>query len=239
MSLNSISLPDGTRYVLERQTPPAPPSGNVRKLRRWGDPVMTAWGYDTKQVGLSNWQNIALWNEHTGFGAISNYLWIERLWIDYLRSIQFDGFNGVGEYHNKDSKMNWLCRDKGAMYLDAGGWKTADRIKWGTTAVGANNVTVEEYRVLSVWDKSVAGYRDTKMARVKCFRKSDFERPLEVLLAEGIVHRCYTANMPDNGFSDSPKGIVYSPMWSPLDWDFGGTQQPTGFWIPEVLMESA
>lgn len=26
MSLNSISLPDGTRYVLEEQTPPAPPS---------------------------------------------------------------------------------------------------------------------------------------------------------------------------------------------------------------------
>lgn len=217
------------------QTPP--PSASVRKLRKWGDPVMTAWGYDVNQVGTTNWQNIALWNPHTGYGAITNYLWIERVWIDYLRSLQFGGDNGVGEYHNQDSKMGWLCRDEGAIYLDAGTWKTADRIKWGTTAIGGNFVTVEEYAVQRAEDKSIGRVVNLPMARVKCFRKSDFARPLDDLIVEGVVHRCYCV-YKNNGFGDSPKGIIYSPMWSPLDWDFGGSKQPDAFWIPEVLLES-
>lgn len=218
--------------------PPEPPLSSRRLLRRWGDPVMTAWGYDVNQVGTTNWQNIALWNEYTGYGAISNYLWLGRTEIEYLRSLQFDEVNGVGEFHNQDSKMNWLCRDKGAIYLDAGEWKTIAKIKWGTTAIGGNSVTVEEYRKQRAVDKSQGTHEtDVLMARVKCFRKADMGRPLDDLLAEGLVHRCYCV-YKNNQFGDSPKGIVYSPMWSPLDWDFGGTYQPSGFWIPAVLMET-
>lgn len=214
------------------------PVSNKRLLRRWGDPVMTLWGYDVNQVGTTNWQNIALWNRFTGYGAVANYLWIERVWIDYLRSIQFASENGVGEWHDEDSKMNWLCRDKGAIYLDAGNWETLPRIKWGTTSIGGNNVTVEEYAIQRAEDKSIHKVVDLPMARVKCFRKSDIGRPLNSLLEEGIVHQCYCV-YKNNGFGDSPKGVVYSPMWSPLDWDFGGTQQPEAFWIPEALLEPA
>lgn len=235
MTIQSLQLGE-TRFDRRVITPPA--TGSLRRLRKWGDPVMKAWGYDVQQVGVSNWQNIALWNSFTGYGAITNYLWIEREWIDYLRSLQFDGYNGIGEYHDQDSKMNWLCRDKGAMYLDAGGWKDATMIKWGTTAVGGNAVAVEEYAIQRAEDKSTGRVVDLLMANVRCFRKADQGRELDDLLASGLVHRCYCVYMPDNGFGDSPKGIVYSPMWSPLDWDFGGARQPESFWIPEVLLET-
>lgn len=229
-------IPVSTSPVPPTPTPPA--LGEIRKLRIWGDPVMTAWGYDVKQVGLSNWQNIALWNEFTQYGAINSFLNIDREGIDYLYSIQFDGLNGVGTFHNKKSKMNWLCRDIGAIYLDAANWETASITKWGTTGIGKNNVTVDEYKTMYVLDKSTGRKQNLVMARVRGFRKSDMGRPLDDLLKEGLVHQCYCVNLPNNGLSETPKGIIYSPLWSPLDWDFSGNKQPKGFWIPEVLMEA-
>lgn len=224
----------GSREFIERVTPPP---ANRRTLRRWGDPVMTAWGYSTEIVGTSNWQNIACWTDINGHGAITNYLWIEREWIDYLKSIQFAGYNRVGEWHDERSKMNWLCRDGHiAIYLDAGEWETLPRIKWGTTTIGGNYVTVEEYRVRRVWDKARGQYADLEMARLRGFRKADRGRPLANLLAEGIVHECHCAGMGDT-FVQTPKGIVYSPLWSVEDFDFGGAVQPDGLWVPSALLE--
>ena len=222
---------------------PAPsPAGVRRKLRIWGDPVMTAWGYDINQVGQdhatnSNWQNISLWNPATGWGAVSNFLWIEREWIDYLQSLQFTETIWNGETHGQRSKMGWLCSDTGKIYIRAGEWETADKIGWGTTAIGGNTVTIDEIRVMRVFDKSAGELRNLEMARLRCFRKSDYLRPLEDMLAEGIVQQCFCV-YKNNGFGDTPKGVIYSPMWSPLDWDFAGNEQPDSFWLPTVLMES-
>jgi hypothetical protein len=74
------------------------------------------------------------------------------------------------------------------------------------------------------------------MARLVGFRKTDWTRPLEELLAEGLVHRCYCA-YKDNRFGDSPKGIIYSPLFSPLDWDFTGAKQPSAFYLPVEFLE--
>lgn len=212
-----------------------PPVVGVRTLRRWGDPVMLKWGYDYAKVGTSNWQNISLWNAKTGWGAVSNFLWIDRPYIDYLQSLQFPQTTEAGSFTVKQ-KMGWLCSDKGKMYIRAGEWETAPQIGWGTTAVGANVVTIQEIKTLEVVYKPTGRKQPVEMARVKCFRKTDVNRPLNDLLAEGIVHRCYCV-YKNNGFGDTPKGIIYSPMWSPLDWDFAGTLQPDAFWLPTELME--
>jgi len=142
-------------------------------------------------------------------------------------------------YHTAEDKMKWLCRDKGSIYFDAGSWPLAPWIKWGTTAIGGNHVTIDELQLMTVPDKR-PGFEGKKilleMARLKCFRKIDFARPLEDLLEEGIVHRCYCV-YKNNGFGDTPKGAIYSPLWSPLDWDFAGTAQPDSFWLPTAWME--
>jgi len=69
------------------------------------------------------------------------------------------------------------------------------------------------------------------MAKLVGFRKSDWNRPLDELLAEGLVHRCFCA-YSNNTPRDSPQGIVYSPFFSPQDWDFAGTARPSAFYLP-------
>jgi hypothetical protein len=61
------------------------------------------------------------------------------------------------------------------------------------------------------------------------------------MLAEGLVHRCFCV-YSGNDIGDSPQGIVYSPFWSPLDWEFmpkeRGVRPPTAFWIPFAYLEN-
>jgi len=208
------------------------------RLRRWGDPVMLKLGYDVNQVGTTNFQAMGLYNKETGFGAVSNFIRILHDDIDNLRNMQFDQTID-GKTYSKDNKMNWLCGFRGNLYMyedKADDWPAASSIRWGTVALGGNLVQVDGFEDIKVklpGEKAVAIHR---MARVVGFRKTDWARPLEELLAEGLVHRCYCA-YKDNKFGDSPKGIVYSPFYSPLDWDFSGAKQPSAFYIPTEYFE--
>ena len=70
-----------------------------------------------------------------------------------------------------------------------------------------------------------------RMARLAGFTKSHWSMPLDELLAQGLVHRCfcaYSGNKP----RDTPKGIVYSPFFSPQGRDFSGKSTPRAFYLP-------
>jgi hypothetical protein len=79
-----------------------------------------------------------------------------------------------------------------------------------------------------------------EMARLRGFKPDDWERPLDELLAEGLVHRCFCV-YKGNDIGDSPQGIVYSPFWSPEDWEFRpktpGVPAPKELWIPVDYLE--
>ena len=74
------------------------------------------------------------------------------------------------------------------------------------------------------------------MARLKGFRLADWSKPLEQLIREGKAHRAYCV-YPGNVFGDSPKGEVYAPFFSPLDWEFGGGKEPAAFYLPKDWLE--
>jgi hypothetical protein len=78
------------------------------------------------------------------------------------------------------------------------------------------------------------------MARLRGFKKDDWGRPLDELLAEGLVHRCFCV-YTGNDIGDGPQGIVYSPFWSPEDWVFRpqkqGVPAPKALWIPMAYLE--
>jgi hypothetical protein len=79
--------------------------------------------------------------------------------------------------------------------------------------------------------------RDVEVARLKGFSPLDWGRPLDDLLAEGLVHRCFCA-YKSNHFGDTPKGIVYSPFYSPRYWEFPGKKaHPTALYIPVEWLE--
>jgi hypothetical protein len=209
------------------------------RLRKWGDPVMLALGYDVDQVETTNFQALGLYNKETGFGAVTNFLYLLRDDINNLRNMQFDQ-NVEGKNASKDGKMDWLCSYRGKMYMYDGredDWHTAPKIRWGTVALGGNLVQVDGFEDIEVklpGEKGAATKQ--RMARLVGFRKTDWARPLNELLAEGLVHRCYCA-YKGNKFGDSPKGIIYSPFFSPLDWDFSGAKQPGAFYLPMDYFE--
>ncbi len=206
------------------------------RLRIWGDPIL---GKTTDSLSgtSSNFQAIGLYNKATGFGGVTNYLWLSRSDIDHLAAMQIED-----EYIAKidawrDQKMRWLCKPSGTIYFYGdleGGWTGIPRLKWGTIALGGNLVTVEEVEILTV---AMDGMKSKRaMARLAGFRRTDWTVPLDELLARGLVHRCFCA-YAGNGFGDSPKGIVYSPFYSPLDWDFAGNDQPTALYVPFDWLE--
>jgi hypothetical protein len=214
----------------------------LRRVRKWGDPVMIQYGFNVNVVGTSNFQAVRSFNKETGFGAVSNFLYIPHNEVMLLRDMQFAEITERG-YFDEDSKMEWLCSWRGSLYMynsQADEWPTAKTIRWGTLTLGGNLVQVERYEVIryvfgtNYEEKTI---RDVPMARLVGFRKSDWSRPLNDLISEGLVHYCYCA-YKDNGFGHSPKGVVYSPFYSPLDYDFSGNLQPDALYIPEIWLEN-
>jgi hypothetical protein len=215
------------------------PRLQLRRVRRWGDPVMKSWGFDVNVVGASNFQAVRTWNDgNRTWGGVTNFLRIPHMEVMNLRNLQSSEQTGAG-YFDQDSKMNWLCGYRGKVYMyetEDGNWQTDTTIRWGTVAISGNLVQVQAYETLRL---SIGGEpaQDYEMARLAGFRPSDWYRPLQTLLAEGLVHRVYCAYFPDNAFGDSPKGVVYSPFFSPLDYDFVGLDQPSALYLPTIWLE--
>lgn len=215
------------------------PDSKLYRVRKWGDPVMVAYGFDVNQINTSNFQAVALYNNgNKEFGAVSNFIRISHDDVMRLKALQIDD-----DYESKRSdwhsqKMNWLCKFRGTIYMfdnDSDQWQTAPYIRWGTLALGGNLVQV--LGTDSIRAKMRDGTtRKVEMARLKGFARADWSRPLDDLLAEGVVHRCFCA-YENNHFGDSPKGIIYSPFYSPQDWDFTGTAKATALYIPVEWLE--
>ena len=214
------------------------PGSNIYRVRRWGDPKMTRYGFNTNEIATGNFQAVGLYNGETGFGAVTNYIRIERGDIDQLIDMQFDEIVD-GRKMTVEDKMNWLCQLRGRIYMfDSGrdSWQRSLQIRWGTIALGGNLVQVVERKEMDVKIPGEKKISRHWMARLAGFRKSDWSRPLDELLAEGLVHRCFVAN-DGNVFADTSRGIVYSPFYSLLDWDFGGSKRPDALWIPFEYLE--
>ena len=227
------------------------PRAKVYRVKRWGYDGMDKLGFDISVLidkgGSSNFQAVGLYNEATGFGAISNYLIIPPEDVLKLEALQIED-----DYEDKRDdwlrqKMIWQCQYRGSIYMYADDdfkgaweWRRPDGIRWGTLALGGNLVQVVETREMEIKLPAKENVAPTKMARLAGFRKSDWSRPLDELLALGLVHRCYCV-YGGNGFGDTPKGIVYSPFWSPEDWEFRpktrNVPSPTALWIPFDYLE--
>lgn len=231
---------------LEIQTAP---SYQLYRLRKWGDPIMVSQaGLDVNVVRTTNFQAIGLFNKETGWGGVTNFLNIPRGDINRLIAMQVED-----EFKEKrpepgawlTQKMNWLFdEEKGSIYF-RGDWKTSESVRWGTIGLGGNVVAVEGVEELFVATRGDTRKRWRNMGRLAGFRKTDwsrlfddkgvkvpnFEWELQKLVRDGLVHLCNCAYYPNNVFGPSPKGVIYSPFWSPLDWDFSGTLQPQAFYV--------
>ncbi|MEW5828757.1 MAG: hypothetical protein AB1846_07690 [Chloroflexota bacterium] len=203
------------------------------RVKRWGDPVLVADANLTVGGPIkSNFQAVSVWNDaFRDFGAIEYYLRIPQADVMRLKALQTfpDGYTA-------NQKMQWLGGDpKGRIYMHEQNenWDTAEFLRWGTLTLGNNLVQVDKISRFAVHLPALpAGQKVTlDMGRLVCFTPADWGATHES--HPHLIHRawCVGAN---NALIDSPKGIVYTPLWSPLHWTFIGPAkpQPTGFWIP-------
>lgn len=193
----------------------------------------------------SNFQAVGVYSKSNNqMGGVSN--WMRIPIADYKR---IGNWQPNDEYEAKradyaNQKLGYLSGYKGTVYFwfhltpGAEDWTNLQTIEWGTICLGGNLVQVEGVEILTV--KTPDGIRRTReMARLRGFRAEDWNRPLPDLLADGLIHRCFGAYTDANVFRDSPKGIVYTPFWSPKDWVFIGPNQPqpTAFYLPLSWLE--
>ena len=227
----------------------AQPGTKMYRVRRWGDKALKSGALDVNKVGTTNFQAIGLYNKASDdFGAVMNYIHIYRDDIDRLKQLQVDDIYLDKKPDWRRQKMDWLCQYEGSIYMfddENDSWMRSPQIRWGTLALGGNLVQVDDYEELDI---KVKGFENVgipvkggkvrlKMWRLVGFRRTDWYRPLDDLLREGLVHRCFCAGNR-NQINDSPQGIVYSPFFSMADrWDFRGTIQPRALYIPDVYLE--
>lgn len=214
---------------------PVPPNvAEVRKLRVWGDPILVEEAdLSTAIVNTSNFQAVGLYNKETGWGGVSNFLRIPHGDLRRVESMQLD------DGYTAHEKMAWMCNSyRGKIYMwddPNTDWETAASIRWGTIGLGGNHVQVDGYETFTnFYLPNNTFYGSVKMARLRGFRSNDWFRPLDELVRNGLVHRCYCAyrTPQEDTFGDSPKGVVYNPFFSPLDWEFTGGRKPSAFYVP-------
>jgi hypothetical protein len=199
---------------------------NLYTVRKWGDPAMKSlMGYDTDVVG-GNFQVVALFTPNGEFGAVSQFQILETTAMTLLQSLQQagDGFTFA-------EKMNWLCNDgEGRPYWTVGGkWSDGlwSRFLFGTLVFGGQKIAVEMAGGLPVEYTFFSKYKTETAKHNIVFYKLLGLRLVDIPFVNSgaishathphLIQKAAAANT-GNVYDDTPRGTIYHPVWSPLDW---------------------
>ena len=205
------------------------PDYKIYRARNWGDPILVEQGELSAILArTSNFNPLPLWSDSGTWSAVVNALIIPRDDIERLVDLQ------VQDTMKLKNKMNWLVHDgyaKRPYWCDGlGEWSTAPQIWWGTILFGGQLVLTDGDETFFTKLPGEKEKRWVPMKRIVCFRKRDWgvthdTHPWLIQLATEVDHR--------DRFNSTPKGgTIYSPLWSPLDWEFSGKHKPKAFYIP-------
>lgn len=205
------------------------PAG-VFTTRKYGDPEMVRlMGLDTKAMGTSNFQNIALFSTVAGFGSVSQFQRLDKAALDYLISIQPVNKATLNE------KMAFLCGERtGApdrpYWTRGGDWKAlrggglSILFEFGTIVFGGQKVKVETLNGVPVEYKCWAKYQETIKSewitfyKLEGLRRADWGK-VSYATHPWFVQTATWAGYPDNSYHTTwNEGTIYHPVWSPLDY---------------------
>lgn len=221
---------------------------SIVTLRTWDDPLLYELdGMSTANLPSGSFMELPMFHTYADnpsrgeFGAISHFQQFNKNpsgiipELEYLKSIQPSDESIYG--YSLKNKLNWLL---GAPESDDpvaqiywsqnGAWNESfcTSIRFGTLGFGGQKLCVEvdaegNKKIYRLWGK----YRNKLVSewisfyKIIGFRKIDMRRPIPELLAEGRIQVCTCANKgvgAENVYTETLKGRVYSPIWSPYDW---------------------
>lgn len=207
--------------------PPLPELHGIKTLRRYGDPfMMEAMGLDTEYLGTSNFQNISLWTNEGGFGAIDQFYKLNESAMAYLETIQpNDGY--------LIERMNWLCglrvgTPKRPYWTRGDDWnKYWTAFEFGTMVFGGQKIQVETFAdgkpiEYPKWAKYQQRdkYETIIFYKLKCLRWVE-RFAVTHLTHPHFIQRCTWATWntnPNNQYRDTiDSRVIFHPVWSPLD----------------------
>lgn len=197
------------------------PPGVVR-LRKYGDPIMIKlMGLDTKSMGTSNFQNIALWAIGGGFGAVTKFQVLNVAAMKFLVGIQPKDTATLSE------KMTFLVGvSPGRPYWTDLKWDTYafNYFRFGTILFGGQLCMVETDINGNKKEYVFQGkYQSAAISEPITFYKLVGMRWADRLKYSHDTHPWFIqkgtwASYPENNYHDTwHNGIVYHPVWSPLD----------------------
>jgi len=207
---------------------PLPANTKLYRTRNWGDPILVKQaGLSAKVAKTSNFNPLPLWSNSGDWSAVVNSLIIPREDIDRLMKLQVDDGLPI------KNKMNWLIwpdHDVRPYWCgDGSGWEKAPKIYWGTISFGNQLVLTDRDDTFTTKLPQENEARPVPMKRLVCFTKWDWDKTHET--HPWLIQQATEVDGNDK-FGDKPKGIIYSPLWSPLDWDFYSAYRPQAFYLP-------
>lgn len=206
---------------------------DLYRLRNWGDPILVQqaglsakFEVNGKPIG-SNFNPIPLWLDNNQWSAIAQALIIPHADVMRMSSMQdpSDGFS-------VDEKMRWMVYDGHGtrpMWTKGGKWFEAPQAWYGTMAFGNNIIQVDDQKSFMTKLPNEDQVRSVSMYRLVCFRNTDWGKTHKT--HPHLIHKATEVNDQDK-LNEYPRGTIYSPLWSPLDWDYSGTFRPQGMWVP-------
>jgi hypothetical protein len=243
--------------VIRRQS--AAPSPTIRRVRKWGDPVLV------QQAGLSvklledlgfvpsNFQPVPLlpvredangnYIDNSGtWSAIANSIIYQREDVDRIAAMQ----DTSGGYTIKQ-KMQWWCwpgkgvrpawcnSDKDAEGNYIYDYSNSPVVYWGTIAIGGRPLQIDKQQSITIKLPEEPSARSVLMGRVVCFRKSQFGQVTPQTHSHLIQAQAGAGK--NDVYISEPKGNIYALLPDPRDWDFAGAYRPTAFYIPMDWLE--
>lgn len=214
--------------VTINHTQPAPV---LLRARKYGEPVMVElMGLDTGAMGTSNFQNVALFTERGGFGAVSQFQRLDRAALQRLVDLQ------LKDAATLNQKMAFLCGERvgppdrpywtrGGEWLDLYNGNTSILFEFGTIVFGGQMVQVESKDGKPVEYNFFARYQNKTTTEWISFykpiglTKSDWTRSTTDLLSNGLLQVGTWADYPHNGYHNQwHGGTVLHPVWSQVDY---------------------
>lgn len=215
---------------------PEPPVSNIRRVRKWGDPVLIdLLNADTNKLPYepqSNFQAVQLTtvdaNGRAWFGAVSQFQ--PNIDVEYLRSLQYDG-----EGYTVKQKMRWLGEGQpsGRPYLQ----KTSG-LAFGTIAFGGQLIEIDPtpYKFKCKYPNREADEKEPPVFHIiKGLRRSDFGKYTHATHPH-LIQKA-TAAYPGNVYVEDPRGVMYHPVWAWEDFPHNERTRQEPLYIAAAFLE--